>query len=260
MSGIVQQKSAVATGTSVSATFDNPVGGNLIIAALFTSSQQASSVTDTGAGQPYQIALDQLPQFGYLFEMFFYKIPNGGSYNSLTVTANLSGSDTAHLHIFEVAGGYDSTEQSGANYNGTNSLNGTVSHARDHARRLLRFGNVFGFLRFRCHLDAGRWIHCGSDNRRRPRRVQRGQGSYLSRRADGDRKPKLCKRDCFWNCNLLCQRRTSATSAAIVRNLPRLGPCCEQRAIRSAQFIPRNSEGRRQRSGRIEQPLSRPSR
>lgn len=148
MSGIVQQKSAVATGTSVSATFDNPVGGNLIIAALFTSSQQASSVTDTGAGQPYQIALDQLPQFGYLFEMFFYKIPNGGSYNSLTVTANLSGSDTAHLHIFEVAGGYDSTEQSGANYNGTNSLNGTVSTggATTHADSfvLAMFSDSFG--------------------------------------------------------------------------------------------------------------------
>jgi hypothetical protein len=148
MSGIVQQKSAVATGTSVSATFDSPTGNsNLIIAALFTNSQPASTVNDTGDGQQYQIALDQQPQAGYLFEIYFHKNANL-SYNSLTVNVSLSGSDTAHLHIFEVAGGYDSTEQSGANWQSTNSLNGTVSTsgATTHANSfvLAMFADNFG--------------------------------------------------------------------------------------------------------------------
>jgi hypothetical protein len=123
MSGIVQSKSGVATGTTISVTFDNPVTkGNLLIAAIFTSSQSAG-VSD--GANTYFIALDSEPAASYLLEM--YKA-NAGANGSLTLTASLSeGSDTIHLHIFEVAGGYDTQEESGSNYSGANTANGTVS-------------------------------------------------------------------------------------------------------------------------------------
>jgi len=144
MSGIVQQKSGVATGTTVNVTFDNPVvKGNLIIAAIFTSGNNISSIGD--GSNVYNNALDQIPSSGFIFEMYYAK---AGANGSITITVGMSTSDTIHLHIFVVAGGYDTTEQSGSNYQGTNGENGTVSTfgATTHAKSfvLAMFADNFG--------------------------------------------------------------------------------------------------------------------
>jgi hypothetical protein len=124
MSGIVQQKSGVATGTTIGVTFDNPVAqGNLLIAAIFTPSTNPSSETDN-QGNTYFAATEQSPSAGFLFNIYYAKASANGS---VTITVNFGSSTTVHLHIFEVSGGYDTFEQAGENYNGTNSLNGTVS-------------------------------------------------------------------------------------------------------------------------------------
>jgi hypothetical protein len=123
MSGIVQQKSNVVTGTSIGATFDNPVAqGNLLIAAIFTPSTNPSSVGD--GVNTYFTATEQSPSAGFLFNIYYAKATANGS---VTITVNFGSSTTVHLHIFEVSGGYDTFEQAGENYNNTNSLNGTVS-------------------------------------------------------------------------------------------------------------------------------------
>jgi hypothetical protein len=144
MSGIVQQKSGVATGTSIAVAFDNPVAqGNLLIAAIFTSSNNLSSIGD--GSNVYHNALDLIPSGGFIFEMYYAK---AGANGSITITASTNSSDTIHLHIFEVAGGYDTTEQSGSNYQSTNTQNGTVSTggATTHATSfvLAMFADNFG--------------------------------------------------------------------------------------------------------------------
>jgi hypothetical protein len=123
MSGIVQQNSGVATGTTIAVAFNNPVAqGNLLIAAIFTPSTNPSSVGD--GTNTYFTGTEQSPSAGFLFNIYYAKANANGT---PTITVNFGSSTTVHLHIFEVAGGYDTFEQAGENYNGTNSLNGTVS-------------------------------------------------------------------------------------------------------------------------------------
>jgi putative Ig domain-containing protein len=123
MSGIVQQNSGTTTGTSIAVAFNNPVSkGNLIIVGIFTPSANPNAIGD--GTNIYNISSDGNPGPGFNFNVYYAKASANGT---PTITVNFASSTVVHLHIFEVSGGYDTAEQFGANYNGTNSLNGTVS-------------------------------------------------------------------------------------------------------------------------------------
>jgi hypothetical protein len=124
MSGIVQQNSGTTTGTSIAVAFNNPVSkNNLIIVGIFTPSTNPSSIGDSGSNV-YNIASDGPGTGGFEFNVYYAVASANGT---PTITVNFPSSTEAHLHIFEVSGGYNTAEQFGVNYQSTNTENGTVS-------------------------------------------------------------------------------------------------------------------------------------
>jgi len=143
MSGIVQQNSGTTTGTSIAVAFNNPVAkNNLIIVGIFAPNTNPNSITD--GTNTYFIASDGPGVGGFEFNVYYAKASANGT---PTITVNFPTSTVAHLHIFEVSGGYDTAEQFGSNYQSSNTENGTVSSgSTTHAKSFVfaLFGDVFG--------------------------------------------------------------------------------------------------------------------
>jgi hypothetical protein len=112
MSGIVQSKSAVASGGSLSLTFDAPVTlGNLIVVGVFSDTTEATGVSD--GVNSYSPAADETYSPANYSTQLFYAIATQNGSVTISSAFSPSAGNHAVIHAHEVSGGYSLIDQTG---------------------------------------------------------------------------------------------------------------------------------------------------